>query len=58
MRRENYQYWTIGHVIATGLIDPTSELPTKFSSVDDFVIFYRSRNVSMTLRHEVGLFSV
>lgn len=42
MRRESYTYWTIGHVLATGLHDPTSSEPVTFSSVDSFLVFYRS----------------
>jgi hypothetical protein len=42
MRRENYQYWTLRHVLDTGLIDPTSETPLKFQTIDDFTAFYRS----------------
>lgn len=42
MRRASYNYWTIGHVISTGLIDPTSDSPIKFSSPEDFLGFYKS----------------
>jgi hypothetical protein len=42
MRRETYNYWTIGHVLSTGLIDPTSVKPIHFQSLDNFCIFYRS----------------
>jgi len=42
MRRESYTYWTVGHVLATGLFDPNSKEPLKFSNVDAFLTFYRS----------------
>lgn len=42
MRRASYNYWTIGHIISTGLIDPTSNSPIRFRSPEDFLGFYRS----------------
>lgn len=42
MRRESYSYWTIGHVLATGLIDPSSPDPMNFASIVEFAVFYRS----------------
>lgn len=42
MRRASYNYWTIGHIISTGLIDPTSDSPIKFSNPEDFLRFYKS----------------
>lgn len=42
MRRASYNYWTIGHIISTGLIDPTSDSPIRFKSPEDFLGFYRS----------------
>lgn len=42
MRRESYTYWTLGHVLSTGLHDPTSESPLKFESIESFSTFYRS----------------
>lgn len=42
IRRAKYQYWTIGHVMETGLVDPQSEIPIKFAKIDDLVNFYRS----------------
>lgn len=42
MRRASYNYWTIGHIISTGLIDPTSDSPIKFRSPEDFLGFYKS----------------
>lgn len=42
MRRESYTYWTLGHVLSTGLYDPASECPIKFKTTEDFTTFYRS----------------
>jgi hypothetical protein len=42
IRRADYMYWTIGHVMATGLIDPESSTPVRFGSVDELMTFYRS----------------
>lgn len=40
MRREKYDYWTIGHVLEAGLVVPEKEEPMKFSSVSRFLQFY------------------
>lgn len=42
MRREDYTYWTVGHVLSTGLLDPNSPAPLKFQTTSDFATFYRS----------------
>jgi hypothetical protein len=42
MRRENYTYWTIGHVLATGLYDPTTKEPIKFADVGAVIAFFQS----------------
>lgn len=42
MRREEYNYWSVGHALATGLYDPSSNEPYTFSSIDSFKTFYRS----------------
>lgn len=42
MRRESYEYWTIGHVLETGLIDPEQADPIRFFSINEFFAFYRS----------------
>lgn len=42
MRRENYNYWTVRHVLETGLIDPESEQPVVFTTTKEFSSFYRS----------------
>jgi hypothetical protein len=56
MRRETYNYWTVGHILATGLIDPTSDKPVRFGSLKEFCVFYRSvlKRVSNSL-YEQGI---
>jgi hypothetical protein len=42
MRREPYEYWTISHVLASGLIVPECETPYKFDSLEGFLSFYET----------------
>lgn len=42
MRRETYAYWTVEHVLETGLIAPETEAPVSFANVDAFLIFYET----------------
>ncbi|WP_429025953.1 hypothetical protein [Aeromonas veronii] len=42
IRRSDFNFWTIRHVMKTGLIDPESKEPIKFNKSDDFILFYRS----------------
>lgn len=42
IRRSDFNFWTIRHVMKTGLIDPESNEPVKFKNSDDFIQFYRS----------------
>lgn len=42
VRRANYHYWTVGHVLATGLIDPENNEHYKFNSLEDLLSFYRN----------------
>lgn len=42
IRRSDFNFWTIRHVMKTGLIDPESKEPIKFNKPDDFIQFYRS----------------
>ena len=42
MRREPHAYWTIAHVINSGLIAPESENPVEFDSVEGFLTFYET----------------
>jgi hypothetical protein len=41
MRRAPYVYWTVGHVLQTGLASPDEEQPLRFSTVDELLKFYR-----------------
>lgn len=40
IRRAKYDYWTVGHVLATGIIDPEVNEILKFSSIDALKQFY------------------
>ena len=42
MRRARYSYWTIGHVLEVGLVDPQIVKPYGFRSLGDLLSFYRS----------------
>lgn len=42
IRRSDFNFWTIRHVMKTGLIDPESNEPVRFKKPDDFIQFYRS----------------
>jgi hypothetical protein len=42
IRRAPYKYWTVGHVLETGLIDPASDEPIRFETPGDLMRFYRS----------------
>jgi hypothetical protein len=42
IRRADYSYWTLGHILKTGLIDHESNKTLTWSSVGQFVDFYRS----------------
>lgn len=42
IRRKRFHYWTIGHVLETGLIDPENNETVKFTSFENFCQFYKS----------------
>lgn len=42
IRRVNFEYWTVGHVLSTGLVDPESNKLIKFKRLEDFLSFYES----------------
>lgn len=42
IRRAPYMYWTIGHIMKTGLIDPESKTPIMFDSHKNLLTFYSS----------------
>jgi len=42
IRRANYMYWTVGHAMTTGLVDPENDKMYTFRSVDELITFYGS----------------
>lgn len=42
MRREPYHYWTIGHVLVSGLVLPDRDRPKQFRDAEDFLEFYET----------------
>ncbi|MGE8512816.1 MAG: hypothetical protein ACN6N7_08960 [Chryseobacterium culicis] len=42
IRKVKFNYWTIGHIMETGLIDPTLNKPFKFKSLEDLYTFFQS----------------
>lgn len=42
IRRVKYAYWTIGHVLSEGLIDPALDSPISFHNSESFIQFYQS----------------
>jgi len=42
IRRAEYEYWTIGHIIEEGLIDNDSNMPFKIDSMEKFELIYLS----------------
>lgn len=42
IRRAEYKYWTIGHVMKTGFVDPDSEDKIMFHTYDELFVFYKS----------------
>lgn len=42
IRRAKYNYWTIGHIMFTGLYDPENETFYRFSDVDEFLKLYQN----------------
>ena len=41
IRRASYNYWTIGHIMYTGLYDPEDDTFYRFSNTDDFLDLYQ-----------------
>ena len=41
IRRASYNYWTIGHIMYTGLYDPEDNSFYRFSDVDEFIKLYQ-----------------
>lgn len=42
IRKAEYSYWTVGHVLKEGLIDPELDEPIKFKTLDELCLFYQS----------------
>lgn len=42
IRRAEYSYWTIGHVLKEGFVDPDSNRLYKFNSLQELINFYQS----------------
>jgi len=42
IRKVDYSYWTIGHVLEEGLIDPKIDEPINFINLDNLLQFYSS----------------
>ncbi len=57
IRRANYMYWTVGHVLTTGLVDPENNEIVTFSNPDELFKFYRNilKRVSNSL-YEKAIF--
>lgn len=55
--RADYSYWTIGHLLKTGLINPESDKPQTFPSSNQFIDFYRNvlkRLLNRTYEQEIA----
>jgi hypothetical protein len=42
IRKVDFGYWTIGHVMKTGFVDPDNDTIYQFRDLNDFLIFYES----------------
>lgn len=42
IRKVEFGYWTIGHILKTGLVDPENDIIYNFIDLDSFLIFYES----------------
>ncbi|RRJ90747.1 topoisomerase II [Flavobacterium macacae] len=42
IRKVDFGYWTIGHVLQTGLVDPENNAIFEFRDLDDLLMFYES----------------
>ena len=40
IRRASYEYWTIGHILSTGIVVPNNSIPYTFSNLRGFITFY------------------
>ena len=42
IRRATFDYWTVGHILKTGIVDPENDEIVKFNNVPEFISFYRN----------------
>ena len=42
IRRAPFSYWSIGHIMYTGIIDPENNQLIKFKTIDDLLVFMQS----------------
>ncbi|MBN8686958.1 MAG: hypothetical protein J0M10_08065 [Chitinophagales bacterium] len=42
VRKVNFEYWTIGHVLSTGLVDPENNKLVTFNDLEALLTFYES----------------
>ncbi len=40
IRRTDYEYWTIGHILSTGIVTPDNPTPFIFDNLGSFITFY------------------
>lgn len=58
IRRVHYDYWTIGHILSTGLYDPDNNGFVTFQTGEEFIVFYQSilKRLSRS-QHEIEIYS-
>jgi len=58
IRRVDYDYWTIGHILSTGLYDPDNNEFVTFKNSEAFILFYKSvlKRLSRS-QHEIEIYS-
>lgn len=49
IRRAKYKYWTIGHILSTGIVQQSSPQRKVFSDLQEFVEFYKNELMSQSL---------
>lgn len=42
VRKVDFEYWTIGHILKTGFIDPENNTLVTFKDVNELLVFYQS----------------
>ncbi|WP_226374501.1 topoisomerase [Pantoea stewartii] len=57
IRAFNHGYWTIGHVLTTGLVIPGQDEKVKFDSIEHYLVFFRNvlvRNSGSKYEYEIS----